>query len=224
MSESRTRQRQSHRNLLLVCVRQRRELDPPTGARKLLPNRGEIMSEDAELGPARRRLLAQIANEAAETASWTGHPTFSDAVMQAMARVPRHKFVPLHERPYAYDNRPLAIGHGQTISQPYIVAAMTDLLDLRPSDKVLEIGTGCGYQAAVLAQLAARVISLEVVPELAVRARKRLSRLGYANVEVRTDDGFRGCPVEAPFDAIIVTAAPNDLPPALVEQLATGGR
>jgi protein-L-isoaspartate(D-aspartate) O-methyltransferase len=182
------------------------------------------MSENYVLDRARQRLLDEIVNEAAETASLTGRAAFSDRVMQAIARVPRHEFVPLSERPFAYDNRPLAIGHGQTISQPYIVAVMTDLLDLEPSDKILEIGTGCGYQAAVLAELAARVVSLEVVPELAAQARSRLSRLGYENVEVRVGDGFRGCPDQAPFDGIIVTAAPNDLPPALPDQLTVGGR
>jgi protein-L-isoaspartate(D-aspartate) O-methyltransferase len=182
------------------------------------------MSENYVLDRARERLLDEIVNEAAETASLTGRAAFSDRVMQAIARVPRHEFVPLSERPFAYDNRPLAIGHGQTISQPYIVAVMTDLLDLKPSDKILEIGTGCGYQSAVLAELAARVVSLEVVPELAAQARSRLSRLGYENVEVRVGDGFRGCPDQAPFDGIIVTAAPNDLPPALAGQLTVGGR
>jgi protein-L-isoaspartate(D-aspartate) O-methyltransferase len=182
------------------------------------------MSENYVLDRARQRLLDEIVNEAAETASLTGRAAFSDRVMQAIARVPRHEFVPLSERPFAYDNRPLAIGHGQTISQPYIVAVMTDLLDLKPSDKILEIGTGCGYQSAVLAELAARVVSLEVVPELAAQARSRLSRLGYENVEVRVGDGFRGCPDQAPFDGIIVTAAPNDLPPALAGQLTVGGR
>ena len=182
------------------------------------------MKEDDVLDRARRRLLEEIANEAAETASSTGRSPFADRVMQAIARVPRHEFVPPSERLFAYDNRPLAIGHGQTISQPYIVAVMTDLLDLQPSDKILEIGTGCGYQAAVLAEIAARVISLEVVPELAEQARRRLARLGYDNIDVRIGDGFRGCPDEAPFDAIIVTAAPNDFPAALAEQLATGGR
>ena len=181
------------------------------------------MSDDDELGHV-QRLLAEIAQEALETGSLTGRAVFSDRVMQAIARVPRHEFVPVPEQPYAYENRPLAIGHGQTISQPYIVAVMTDLLDLAPTDKVLEIGTGCGYQAAILAELAARVVSLEVVPELAHRARSRLARLGYDNVEALIGDGFRGCPEEAPFDAIIVTAAPNALPPALAEQLAVGGR
>ena len=123
-----------------------------------------------------------------------------------------------------YVNRPRAIGHGQTISQPYIVALMTDLLDLEPTDRVLEIGTGCGYQAAVLAELCARVYSVETVEELAHTAAARLDRLGYANVEVRYGEGFEGWPEEAPFDAIMVTAAPTAVPPALVEQLAPGGR
>jgi protein-L-isoaspartate(D-aspartate) O-methyltransferase len=182
------------------------------------------MSEDDDLDRARRKLLAEIVSETVETASLTGRSALSDRVMQAIARVPRHEFVPLPERPFAYHNRPLAIGHGQTISQPYIVAVMTDLLDLNPHDKILEIGTGCGYQAAVLAELAARVVSLEVVPELAAQARSRLSRLGYQNVEVRVGDGFRGCPDQAPFDGTIVTAAPNELPATLAEQLTVGGR
>jgi protein-L-isoaspartate(D-aspartate) O-methyltransferase len=182
------------------------------------------MTEWVEIGRAQRRLLEEIAKEARETECWTGRAAFSCSVMRAMAIVPRHEFVPLQERPFAYDNRPLAIGHGQTISQPYIVAVMTDLLDLAPADKVLEIGTGCGYQAAVLAELAARVITVEVVPDLAERARRRLARLGYSNVDVHLGDGFRGCPEEAPFDAIIVTAAPVDLPQALAEQLGVGGR
>jgi protein-L-isoaspartate(D-aspartate) O-methyltransferase len=182
------------------------------------------MTEQVEIGRAQRRLLEEIAKEAGETECWTGRAAFSGNVMRAIARVPRHEFVPLLERPFAYDNRPLAIGHGQTISQPYIVAIMSDLLDLSPADTVLEIGTGCGYQAAVLAELAGRVVTLEVVPDLAEQARRRLARLGYGNVDVHHGDGFRGCPEEAPFDAIIVTAAPAVLPPALPEQLKVGGR
>ncbi len=149
---------------------------------------------------------------------------YSNRVMRAMARVPRHEFVPEREMPYAYANRPLGIGHGQTISQPYIVAVMTDLLDLRGNDRVLEVGTGCGYQAAVLAETAGHVYTIEFVPELAELARVRLQRLGYRNVTVRGGDGYGGWPEEAPFDAIIVTAAPPEIPPVLVEQLVTGGR
>jgi protein-L-isoaspartate(D-aspartate) O-methyltransferase len=169
-------------------------------------------------------LLRQIADDAAETASWTGRALFSPPVMDAMRWVPRHAFVAEADQRYSYDNRPLAIGFGQTISQPYIVAVMTELLDLDPEDRVLEVGTGSGYQTAVLARLARMVYSLEVVPELAVVARHRLAELGYTNVAVREGDGFEGWPKQAPFQAIIVTAAPMAIPPALVEQLAAGGR
>ena len=178
----------------------------------------EAMSE------ARRRLVEEIEAEARDTATWTGRPEFSAAVMDAMARVPRHEFVRAEDIPVAYINRPLGIGFRQTISQPYMVAVMTDLLDLKPSDRVLEIGTGCGYQAAVLSRIAGRVFSIEVVAELADAARRRLERLGYANVEVRHGDGYAGWPGEAPFDAIMVTAAPESIPAALASQLKPGGR
>jgi len=141
-----------------------------------------------------------------------------------MAAVPRHEFVDPNHRAAAYANRPQPIGFGQTISQPYIVALMTDLLDLAETDRVLEIGTGCGYQAAVLAELAAKVYSIETVAALADAAGRRLGSLGYANVEIRLGDGFAGWPSEAPFDAVIVTAAPERMPEALVEQLRPGGR
>jgi len=173
---------------------------------------------------AHARLLEEIEAEARETRSWTGRDRFSERVMAAMARVPRHEFVPEWERGAAYANRPLGIGHGQTISQPYIVAVMTDLLDLEPYDRVLEIGTGCGYQAAVLSEVAGRVYSVEVVAELAEDSRRRLQALGYANVEVMTGDGYQGWPEKAPFDAIIATAAPTAIPEALVDQLKPGGR
>ncbi|NQU60128.1 MAG: protein-L-isoaspartate(D-aspartate) O-methyltransferase [Rhodospirillales bacterium] len=177
-----------------------------------------------KLNAARQRLLVEIAATAAETANWTGRQAFSDAVMAAMARVPRHEFVDPDSRAAAYANRPQPIGHGQTISQPYIVALMSDLLDLVPTDRVLEIGTGCGYQAAVLAELAGHVYSIETLEKLATPARARLKRLGYDNVTVQAGDGFLGWPEEAPFDAIIVTAAPERIPDALVDQLANGGR
>ena len=173
---------------------------------------------------ARMRLMQQIATDFAETASWTGRPSPSEAVMRAMGHVPREAFVSERDRPFAYENRPLGIGHGQTISQPYIVALMTDLLDLGPGDRVLEIGTGCGYQAAVLAELAETVYSIELISELAEAAQDLLPRLGYENVRIRQGDGFLGWPEEAPFDAIIVTAAPEEMPPALPRQLASGGR
>ena len=147
----------------------------------------------------------------------------SESVLNAMARVPRHLFVPADVQAHAYDDRPLPIGQGQTISQPYIVAYMTEVLQLEPGHKVLEIGTGSGYQAAVLAEIAKHVHSIELVPGLAREARAALAKAGYANVTVRTGDGYRGWPELAPFDRIIVTAAPPEIPQALVDQLAVGG-
>ena len=146
------------------------------------------------------------------------------AVLEAMRSVPRHAFVPEEVRAEAYEDRPLPIGYGQTISQPFIVALMTDLLDVEPDDKVLEIGTGSGYQAAVLSPLAAEVRPIEIVPELGERASATLNELGFANVETRVADGYYGWPEEAPFDAIVVTAAASQIPPPLVEQLKPGGR
>ncbi len=180
--------------------------------------------DDAYFQQERAALLDAIARDAEDTRSWTGRKKFSGAVMAAMANVPRHAFVPEAEIPRAYLNRPLPIGHGQTISQPLIVALMTDLLDLGPNARVLEIGTGCGYQAAVLAEVAGRVFTVEAVEALARSARKRLSALGYDTIEVRHGDGFEGWPDKAPFDAIIVTSAPDHIPRALVEQLGPGGR
>jgi len=145
-------------------------------------------------------------------------------VLEAMRTVPRHRFVApeLHSR--AYEDHPLPIGLGQTISQPYIVAAMTELLRPEPTDRVLEVGTGSGYQAAVLSRLVAHVYSIEILPELAKRAAETLAELGYDNVTVSTGDGYRGIPSEAPFDGIIVTAAPAEIPQPLIDQLAVGGR
>jgi protein-L-isoaspartate(D-aspartate) O-methyltransferase len=169
-------------------------------------------------------LIDQIRRDFADTASWTGRPAPSPRLLAAFAAVDRADFVPPSEADYAYVNAPLPIGHGQTISQPYIVALMTDLLDLAPEDVVLEIGTGSAYQAAVLAQLARQVYSIEVIPALATRAADSLRRLGYTNVEVKSGDGQAGWPEKAPFDAIIVTAAAAQIPPALVQQLKPGGR
>lgn len=144
-------------------------------------------------------------------------------VLDAMARVPRHEFVPESARPLAYADQPLSIGYGQTISQPYIVAYMTELLDPQPANRVLEVGTGSGYQAAILAELVSEVYSIEIVEELATSARETLKRLGYTNVNVRAGDGYQGWPEAAPFDRIILTAAPPSIPQALVDQLAVGG-
>jgi protein-L-isoaspartate(D-aspartate) O-methyltransferase len=144
-------------------------------------------------------------------------------VLDAMTRVPRHAFVPAHLADQAYDDGPLPIGEGQTISQPYVVAYMTEALELRATDRVLEIGTGSGYQTAILAELVREVFSIEILPGLAARAAKVLGELGYKNVHTRVGDGYAGWPGAAPFDKIIVTAAPPELPQALVDQLAVGG-
>jgi protein-L-isoaspartate(D-aspartate) O-methyltransferase len=145
-------------------------------------------------------------------------------VLDAMRRVERHRFVPESLRHHAYQDRPLAIGHDQTISQPYIVAVMTEAARVKASDRVLEIGTGSGYQAAVLSVLAGQVYTIEIVEPLAREARARLEELGYRNVTVRAGDGYRGWPEKAPFDAILVTAAPPEIPQPLLDQLAVGGR
>ena len=181
--------------------------------------------EARKIERARRGMLAAIIEEVAETGDWTGFSQLSPRVLAALEAVPRHRFVPESEQRWAYENRPLPIGRGQTISQPYIVAAMTELAALEPQDRVLEVGTGCGYQAAVLAELAAEVYSIECLPELAAEAAARLRTLGYDNIQVRQGDGSQGWPEAAPFDAILVTAAAEQrVPPALIDQLAPGGR
>lgn len=147
-----------------------------------------------------------------------------ERVLQAMSRIPRHLFVPPRDRDIAYGDHPVAIGLGQTISQPYIVAYMTEVLNLTAQDRVLEIGTGSGYQAAVLAEIVQTVYTVEILPELANRAHKTLNELGYRNIFIRQGDGYKGWREHAPYDAIIVTAAPPDVPSALLEQLKIGGR
>jgi protein-L-isoaspartate(D-aspartate) O-methyltransferase len=171
-----------------------------------------------------RRMLGEIAADVREVAHVLGRDTLAPRVMQAMARIPRHEFVPGPHRSAAYANHALSIGHGQTISQPFIVALMTDLLDVDERSVVLEVGTGSGYQTAVLAAIVKRVYSIEVIGDLAEQARGRLARLGCHNVEIRTGDGYQGWPEQAPFDAIIVTAAAPEVPPRLLEQLRPGGR
>lgn len=173
---------------------------------------------------ARARMLRLIAADVQATRSATGRPELDSRVMKAMGTVPRHLFIPLRLRPFAYENRPLPIGHGQTISQPYIVALMTDLLGVGPDSVVLEVGTGSGYQAAVLAALVREVYTIEIIPGLAEPAAERFSAPEYANVRVRTGDGYYGWEEAAPFDAIIVTAAAGHVPPPLVRQLRPGGR
>lgn len=171
-----------------------------------------------------RDMIATIKAEARAAAPWVGDGEISVAVLEAMAKVARHEFVPAEIRYAAYDDNALPIGHGQTISQPYIVALMTQLLQPQPDHRILEIGTGSGYQAAVLSTLVQKIHSIEIVPALAEAAAQRLRRLGYANVEVHCADGRLGWPQAAPYDGIIVTAAPEQVPPALIEQLVPGGR
>jgi protein-L-isoaspartate(D-aspartate) O-methyltransferase len=181
-------------------------------------------ADDDEFAAARRRLLAEVERDMRETAGATGRERLDPRVLAALGRVPRHRFVPASLAGRAYENRPLPIGHGQTISQPFIVALMTDLVEPKPTDRVLEIGTGSGYQAAVLAELVARVYTIEIVRPLGERAAEVLRALGYRNVEARIGDGYLGWPEAAPFDAVVVTAAPEHMPQPLVDQLAPGGR
>jgi len=172
----------------------------------------------------RRRMVDEIGALVRETRAQIGKQAFDERVMSVMAKVSRHEFVPADQVPYAYQNRPLPIGHGQTISQPYIVALMTDLARAEPGHKLLEIGTGSGYQAAVMAHLVKDVYTIEIVEPLGVQAMQRLKKLGYANVQVRLGDGYHGWEEHAPYDAILVTAAASHIPPPLVRQLKPGGR
>ncbi len=183
---------------------------------------GEAASETYE--DRRLRLVREIETMARHLGGATGKGGFDQRVTAAMAAVPRHLFVPKRYEARAYDNRPLPIGHGQTISQPYIVALMTDLLELSPGRIALEIGTGSGYQAAVLAELGVRVYTIEIVKPLADSAAARLKALDYDGVTVRWGDGYLGWAAHAPFDAIIVTAAAGHIPPPLIAQLKPGGR
>jgi protein-L-isoaspartate(D-aspartate) O-methyltransferase len=172
----------------------------------------------------RKKMLVEIARDAWDTRRETGRGELSSRVMEAMGRVPRHRLVPAAEEANAYRNYPLSIGQGQTISQPFIVALMTDLLDVKPGDRVLEIGTGSGYQSAVLADLGANVYTIEIIESLGREAARRLSELGYTNVTTRIGDGYLGWPEQAPFDSIIVTAAAPDVPKSLADQVKVGGR
>lgn len=167
-------------------------------------------------------MLRDIDMEVELTRHYIGKDAFDSRVMQAMKQVPRHEFLPEDLRYMAYDNGPVPIGSGQTISQPYIVALMTDLLETKPTDVILEIGTGSGYQAAILSQLVTQVYSMEIIEGLARDAAKRLKNLGYHNIEVSNDNGYHGWPEHAPYDGIIVTAAAPHIPPALTDQLRVG--
>ena len=178
--------------------------------------------EDNNYAILRQQMVQEIAGHALFVGEHTGRPTLGQRVLAAMGKVPRHEFVPVELKPYAYANVPLPIGYGKTISQPFIVALMTDLLDLQEGDIVLEIGTGFGYHAAVLAELASKVFSVEIVEEIASQAQKRLA--GYDNIEVRVMNGSYGWAEHAPFDKLIVAAAPDLIPPPLIAQLKPGGK
>jgi protein-L-isoaspartate(D-aspartate) O-methyltransferase len=178
--------------------------------------------EDFDL--LRQRMLAEVSAGVSHVSETIGKAALAERVMTAMDKVPRHEFVPVELQPYAYANIPLPIGFDKTISQPFIVALMTDLLDLTANDVVLEIGTGLGYQAAILGQLARKVYSIEIIEELASQAKQRLNRHGVSNVEIRIGNGYHGWSEHAPFDKIIVTAAPDLISPPLLHQLRPGGK
>ncbi len=215
-----------------VCPKLRRLLvgAVPTGGRKLVISvLGSLLvavsvCAQSAYEAQRDALVNEIARDVRETRSYTGKSRLDPAVMEALRTVPRHEFVPAQLREFAYTNRPLPIGDGQTISQPYIVALMTDLAEVGPGSSVLEVGTGSGYQAAVLAEIVDHVYTIEIIDALGRRAAGTLERLGYDNVTVRIGDGYLGWPEHAPFDAIVVTAAPDAVPPPLIEQLKVGGK
>ena len=171
----------------------------------------------------RRTMIRAIEANARDASYYINRKELDGRVISAMGRVERHRFVPENQVSSAYENRPLPIGHGQTISQPYIVALMSDLVNIEPGDKVIEVGTGSGYQAAVLAEMGADVFSVEIVKPLAEQAARRLAELGYSTITTREDDGYYGWEKEAPFDAIVVTAAASHVPPPLLRQLKKGG-
>lgn len=181
-------------------------------------------ADTEDVSAEHRRMMDDIRAMTASVAGQTGIAALSPRVLEAMEAVPRHEFVPAPQRHAAYRNRPLEIGHGQTISQPFMVALMTELLDVSAGDRILEIGTGSGYQAAVLARLARDVYTIEIVRPLGETAAAAFARLGLANIHAAIGDGYRGWPDEAPYDGIMVTAAPDHIPPALIEQLKPGGR
>lgn len=180
--------------------------------------------EQAPFSKERKKMIGLIEQDVIRTSRLIGKKEFNPRVMEIMGQVPRHEFVPGRQKRFAYENRPLPIGYGQTISQPYIVALMTDLLRPRPEDVVLEVGTGSGYQAAVLSGLVSKVFTIEIIPELAEAAKNRLNRLGYKNIQARMADGYYGWEEHGPFDGIVVTAAAGRIPPPLIHQLKPGGR
>jgi protein-L-isoaspartate(D-aspartate) O-methyltransferase len=193
-------------------------------AMALLPAQVSGRNDEAEFAQMRQEMVSDLKRYTRRVGDESGSPTLSDEVWASMEKVPRHRFVPDDEKDYAYENRPLPIGYGQTISQPYIVALMTDLAQADKDDIVLEIGTGSGYQAAVFSEIAAHVYTMEIVEPLAEAAARRFEDLGYTNITTRTGDGYYGWPEHAPYDIILVTAAATGIPPPLITQLKPGGR
>src|SRR5712691_2552009 len=180
--------------------------------------------DEQQIDLMRQQMVAEVVAETVFLTPRLGKAALNARVIEVMAKIPRHEFVPVELRPHAYVNRPLPVGYNKTISQPFIVAVMTDLLEPQPGDVVLEVGAGVGYQAAILAELVKQVYSIEIIEELALGAKRRLQRLGYRNVEVRIGNGYYGWPEHAPFDKIMVTAAPDLIPAPLIAQLKLGGR
>ena len=205
-------------NVVMVMTRYSRTLLLIAGGLGLSSACGQTSYE------SQRQAMIEELRDYSRLSEEYGAPPISERTLSVLGQVPRHEFVPDEQKRYAYENRPLSIGARQTISQPYIVALMTDLAEVTKNDAVLEIGTGSGYQAAVLSELAGRVYTIEIVEMLGRRAANTLERLGYNNVTARVGDGYAGWPDQAPFDAILVTAAPEEIPEPLIEQLAVGGR
>ncbi len=172
----------------------------------------------------RQQMVAEVVADAVFLTSQLGKAALDSRVIEVMGRIPRHEFVPVELQAYSYINSPLPVGYGKTVSQPFIIALMTDLLEPRPGDTVLEVGAGVGYQAAILSELVKQVYSIDIIEELALETRRRLERLGYRNVEISVGNGYYGWSEHAPFDKIIVTAAPDLIPPPLIAQLRPGGR
>lgn len=172
----------------------------------------------------RQQMIAEVVADAVFLTPQIGKSSFDARVIEVMGRIPRHEFVPVELQAYSYINSPLPVGYGKTVSQPFIIALMTDLLEPHAGDTVLEVGAGVGYQAAILSELVKQVYSIELIEELALETRRRLRRLGYRNIEVGVGNGYYGWSEHAPFDKIMVTAAPDLIPPPLISQLKPGGR
>ena len=211
------------RELSFAYIFRHEEVAPRSCRRPMsCPRDGTMSAKDFDI--LRQQMLVEISAGMFHVSSVLGKTALDERVMGAIGKVPRHEFVPVELQPYAYANIPLPIGFEKTISQPVIVALMTDLLDLSENDTVLEIGTGLGYQAAILAQLARQVYSIEIIEELAREAQQRLRRQGCSNIEIKIANGYHGWSQHAPFDKVIVTAAPDLIPPPLIHQLKAGGK